>query len=98
MIHEIPDSVQVPTLDSVLQGPHVVVGILEVYVCSVFLHQSLNNAVIAIEGCYLHGAEPVLGDEVGLDVLIQYCYSEPHRLVTLTPVSMRTVTISTQPC
>ena len=69
LIPDILDSVEVAPLDGVLQGPHVVVGILEVDVCSVFLHQGLDNVVMTIERCYLNGAEPVLGDKVGLNML-----------------------------
>ena len=63
------DGVQVPSLDGILQGPHVIVGILKVNICSVFLHQSPDNAVVAIERGYLNGIEPILGDEVGFDIL-----------------------------
>ena len=63
------DSVQVPPLDGILQGSHVIVGILEVNIRSIFLHQSLDNAVVAIERGYLNGIKPILGNEVGLDIL-----------------------------
>ena len=66
---DILDSVQVPSLNGILQGPHVIVGILKVNIRSVFLHQSPDNAVVAIERGYLNGIKPILGDEVGFDIL-----------------------------
>ena len=63
------DNVQVPPLNGILQRPHVIVGILEVNIRSVFLHQGLDNAVVAIERGYLNGIKSVLGDEIRFDIL-----------------------------
>ena len=64
-----PHSLQVTSLDGILQGPHVVVGILEVNIRSVFLHQGLDNVVMTIEGRDLYCIEPILGDIVRLNML-----------------------------
>ena len=64
-----PHSLQVTSLDGILQGPHVVVGILEVNIRSVYLHQGLDNVEMTIEGRYLHCIEPILGDIVRLNML-----------------------------
>ena len=52
----------------------MIVGILEVNIRSVFLHQGLHNAVVAIERGYLNGIKSVLGDEIRLDILKDYCW------------------------
>ena len=79
----------------------MIVGILEVNIRSVFLHQDLDNAVVAIERGYLNSIKSVLGDEIRLDILRLQLLTKkalPILFLKLTFVSMRTVTMSSHPC
>ena len=79
----------------------MIVGILEVNIRSVFLHQDLDNAVVAIERGYLNSIKSVLGDEIRLDILRLLLLTKkalPILFLKLTFVSMRTVTMVSHPC
>ena len=72
MYSSLPDSVQVATLNGILQRCVQVVRVDPVDVCSVALDQELDNVIVTIDGRNLHPSPPILGHIVRVLMLKQY--------------------------